>query len=134
MQYILLCYDDVQAWEQAGQPALQQAIEEAVALCHEADARGQYIAAAPLQPVETATSVRVRDGRRLVTDGPFAETREVLGGFYLIDVENRDEAIALAERHPGARVGTVEVRPLVDFPVPGGQPLTSRRPGIVKTC
>ena len=112
---MLLCYDDDQAWEAAGEAALEQAMQEAVALCHELHAKGQYVAAAPLHAVETATSVRVRDGRRLVTDGPFAETREVLGGYYLIDARDVDEAIAIAARHPGARVGTVEVRPILEL-------------------
>lgn len=115
MRYMLLCYDDEQAWEKAGQPALQQAREEAVRLTHELNERGQYLLAAPLQPTSTATSVRVRDGRRLVTDGPFAETREQLGGFYLIDAKDLDEAIAIAARHPGARLGAVEIRPVVDL-------------------
>jgi hypothetical protein len=118
MKYMLLCYDDDQAWEQAGPAVLQAAMQEAVALCHEINARGQYVAAAPLHPIDTATSVRVRDGRRVVTDGPFAETREVLGGYYLIDVPTLDTAIAIAAQHPGARVGTVEIRPVVEFPVP----------------
>jgi hypothetical protein len=113
---MLLCYDDEQAWEKAGQAALHQAMQEAVQLTHEINAKGQYLEAAPLQPVATATSVRVREGKRLVTDGPFAETREVLGGYYLIDVEDLDAAIRIAERHPGARVGTVEIRPLVELP------------------
>ena len=116
MRYILLCYDDDQAWDQAGETALREAMDEAVGLCHELNAKGQYITASPLHPVATATSVRVRQGKRLVTDGPFAETREHLGGFYLIHAENLDEAISIAARHPGARVGTVEVRPLMDLP------------------
>jgi hypothetical protein len=115
MRYMLLCYDDEQAWEKAGQGALEAARQEAVALTHELHARGQYILASPLHPVATATSVRVREGKKLVTDGPFAETREVLGGFYLIDVPSRAEAIRIAERHPGARVGTVEVRPVFEL-------------------
>jgi hypothetical protein len=115
MKYMLLCYDDEAAWERAGQPALKAAMEEAVALCHEIDAKGQYLLASPLHPVATATSVRVRDGKRLVTDGPFAETREVLGGFYLIDVPTLADAIAIAGRHSGARFGTVEVRPVFDL-------------------
>jgi hypothetical protein len=115
MKFMLLCYDDEAAWEKAGQAALQDAMQEAVELCHEIHAKGQYILASPLHPVAMATSVRVRNGRRLVTDGPFAETREVLGGFYLIDVANRDEAIATAARHSGARVGTVEVRPVMEL-------------------
>ncbi len=105
MKYMLLCYDDDKAWERAGQDALEQAMQEAVQLTHEINAKGQYIEAAPLEPVSTATSIRIRDGKRLVTDGPFAETREVLGGYYLIDVPNLDEAIRIAQRHPGARLG-----------------------------
>jgi hypothetical protein len=106
MKYMLLCYDDDRAWEKAGEAALQAAMQEAVTLCHEVNAKGQYLTAAPLHPVASATSVRVRDGKKLVTDGPFAETKEQLGGFYLIDVPNLDEAIAIAARHPGARLGT----------------------------
>ena len=112
MKYMLLCYDDEQAWQRAGEVALREAMQEAVQLCHEIDAKGQYLRAAPLHPVATATSVRVRDGKRLVTDGPFAETREQLGGFYLIEAKDLDEAIAIAARHPGARLGTVEIRPV----------------------
>jgi hypothetical protein len=115
MKYMLLCYDDAQAWEKAGKAALESAMQEAVELTHQLDARGQYVTAAPLQPVSTAVSVRVRDGKRLVTDGPFAETREVLGGFYLIDVKDLNEAIAIAARHSGARVGTVEVRQVMEL-------------------
>jgi hypothetical protein len=115
MKYILLCYDDEQAWDKAGQSALQQAMQEAVQLAHEVNAKGQYLTAAPLESVSTATCVRMRDGKRLVTDGPFAETREVLGGFYLIDVDDLDQAISIAARHPGARVGTVEIRPVIEI-------------------
>src|SRR5690606_15133121 len=115
MKYILLCYDDGPAWEQAGEAAHRAAIEEAVGITHELDAKGQYLLASPLQPTSTATSVRVREGQCLVTDGPFAETREHLGGFYLIDAPDLDEAIAIAVRHPGARVGTVEIRPVKEI-------------------
>jgi hypothetical protein len=122
MKYMLLCYDDEQAWERAGQAAHRAAIDQAVQLTHELDRNGQYISASPLHPVATATCVRVRDGKRLVTDGPFAETREVLGGYYLIDVPDIDEAIWVAQLHPGARVGTVEVRPVMEIPgVPADQ-------------
>ncbi len=76
---------------------------------------GQYLGASPLHPVATATSVRVRDGKRLVTDGPFAETREQLGGYFLIDAKDLDEAIAVAGRIPAARLGTVEVRPILEL-------------------
>lgn len=116
MRYMLLCYDDEQAWADAGPAALKDAMQEAVGLTHELDAKGQYVAASPLQPSATAVSVRVRDGKQTVTDGPFAETREVLGGYYIVDVANLDEAIQIAERHPGVRVGTVEIRPLLEIP------------------
>ena len=115
MRFMLLCYDDKQAWDKAGEAALQKAMEEAVRLTHELKAKGQYLSAAPLHPTSTATSVRMRDGKPLVTDGPFAETREHLGGYYLIDVKHLDEAIAIAARHPGARVGTVEIRPVMEI-------------------
>jgi hypothetical protein len=116
MRYMLLCYDDEKYWEQAGEAALKAAMEEAVGLTHELAAKGQYVLAAPLHTGSTATSVRMRDGKAVVTDGPFAETREVLGGFYILEAENLDQAIAAAARHPGARVGTVEVRPIMDLP------------------
>lgn len=114
MRYMLLCYDDFEAWQKAGQAALHEAMQEAVQLTHELDAKGQYLVAAPLEPGSSATSVRVRGGKPLVTDGPFAETREVLGGFYIIDVDDLDEAIEIAARHSGARVGTVEIRPILE--------------------
>jgi hypothetical protein len=119
MKFMLLCYDDENAWERAGKDALDQAMGEAVQLTHELHAKGQYLSAAPLHPVSTATSIRVRGGQRLVTDGPFAETREVLGGYYLIDVNDVNEAIEVAARHPGARFGAVEIRPVMEI---GGLP------------
>jgi hypothetical protein len=112
---MLLCYDDEQAWNQVGETALQHAMEEAVQLAQQLDASGQYVLSAPLHSPSTATSVRVRDGKRLVIDGPFAETKEVLGGFYLIDAKDLDEAIGIAAKHPGARLGTVEIRPVMEM-------------------
>ena len=88
---------------------------ESAQLTHELHASGQYLAAAPLHPTSTATSVRVRDGKRLVTDGPFAETREQLGGYFLIDAKDLDEAIGIAARIPGARLGTIEIRPVMEM-------------------
>jgi hypothetical protein len=114
MKFMLLCYDDDKAWEQAGQDALVAAMQEAVQLTHEINAKGQYIEAAPLEAVSTATSVRIREGKRLVTDGPFAETREVLGGYYLILAKDLEEALQVAARHSGAPVGAVEVREVFD--------------------
>jgi hypothetical protein len=122
MRFMLLCYDDAAGWDEAGEAALRAAMDEAVALTHELHAKGQYILSAPLHPTSAATSVRVREGKPLVTDGPFAETREFLGGFHLIDVDNLDEAIRIAKRHPGARLGTVEIRPVLEIP---GLPKTS---------
>jgi hypothetical protein len=89
--------------------------EESTQLAHQLHAAGQYIATDPLQPTATATSVQVRKGKRLLTDGPFAETREQLGGYFLIDAKDRDEAISIAARIPMARKGTVEVRPAVEL-------------------
>jgi len=114
-RYMLLCYDDEAAWAAAGATALDEAQAEAAALTQQLARRGQHVAASPLHPVATATSVRIREGRRLVSDGPFAETTEVLGGYYLIDARDLNDAIAVAARHPGARLRTVEVRRVVDL-------------------
>jgi hypothetical protein len=90
--------------------------EESVELANQIHSTGQYVDAAPLQPTATAASVRIRDGKRLITDGPFAETREQLGGYFLIDAMDLDEAIGIAARIPGARIGTVEIRPVMEVP------------------
>lgn len=114
-RYLLLCYDNDALWLQAGAAALGAAQAEAAGLTRILHRRGQFVSAAPLHGVTTATSVRIREGARLVTDGPFAETTEILGGYYLIDVRDLNDAIAVAAQHPGARVATVEVRRLVDL-------------------
>lgn len=113
MKYMLLIYADEQSWTE---PERQLCYGESTDLAHELKASGQYVAASPLQPVSTATSVQVRDGKRIVVDGPFAETREQLGGFFMIDAKNLDEAIGIAGRIPAARKGTVEIRPVVELP------------------
>ena len=113
MKYILLIYADEQAWTEAER---EHCYGESTQLAHELKSNGQYLAASPLQPVSTATSVKVRGGKRLVTDGPFAETREQLGGYFLVEAKNLDEAIGIAGRIPGARKGTVEIRPVVEIP------------------
>lgn len=103
--------------EQAlGDTERQACYEASTALAHELRSTGQYVDAAPLQPTALATSVRVRDGRPLVTDGPFAETHEQLGGFFMVEAKDLDEAIAIAARIPMAQQGTVEVRPVVEIP------------------
>jgi hypothetical protein len=110
MQYLLLIYADEQVWTESERA---KCYAESTDLAHELRGKGLYLGALPLQPVSTATSVQVREGRRIVKDGPFAETREQLGGFFLIDAKDLDEAIAIAGRIPGARRGTVEIRPAV---------------------
>jgi hypothetical protein len=112
MKYMFLIYSDEKAWTQGER---EKCIAESTQLIHELHARGQYLGASPLHPVAAATSVRVRDGKRLVTDGPFAETHEQLGGFFLIEAADLDEALAIAARIPAARKGTVEVRPVVEL-------------------
>jgi hypothetical protein len=109
MKYMLLIYGDEHALNGIER---QECEEESVELAQEIDSKGLYLAASPLEPTSSATSVRVRDGKRLVTDGPFAETREQLGGFFLIEARDLDEAIAIAAQIPMARRGTVEVRPV----------------------
>jgi hypothetical protein len=116
MRYILLCYDDEKYWQSAGKEVHDAAIAEAVEMTSELHSKGQYIMAAPLGWSDTATSVRVRNGKTVITDGPFAETTEVLGGFYLIEAESMEEALEYAKRHPGARKGSVEVRPVMEIP------------------
>jgi hypothetical protein len=113
MRYMLLIYLDEQA---LGDSEREQCYVESAQLAQEIQASGQYLAAAPLHPTSTATSIRVRDGKRLVTDGPFAETREQLGGYFLINAKNLDEAIGIAARIPMARKGTVEIRPVIEIP------------------
>jgi hypothetical protein len=113
MKYMLLVYAD----EQILTPAEREdCYAKSAQLVKEIHSSGHYLAAAPLHLTATATSVRVREDRRLVTDGPFAETREQLGGYYLIDAGNLDEAIAIAERIPAAKWGTIEVRPVLEIP------------------
>jgi hypothetical protein len=110
---MLLIYYDEQT---LGEVEREQCFGESVQLAHELNANGQYLGANPLHPTPSATSVRMRNGKRLVTDGPFAETREQLGGYFLIDAKNLDEAIGIAARIPMALKGTVEVRPVVEIP------------------
>lgn len=113
MRYMLLIYADEQSWPEAER---EQCYKDSAQLAHELKAKGQYLAANPLQPVATATSVQVRNEKRLVTDGPFAETREQLGGYFLVEAQNLDEAIEIAGQIPAAAMGTVEIRPLLEVP------------------
>lgn len=112
MKYMLLVYLDEQALSDAER---EHCYVESAQFAQNLHATGNYRDASPLHPVSTATSVRVRNGKRLVTDGPFAETREQLGGYYLIEAKDLDEALGIAERIPPARFGTIEVRPVMEI-------------------
>jgi hypothetical protein len=113
MKYMLLIYSDENSWSDE---AREHCYVESLQLAEQIRSDGKYLGAAPLHPTSMATSVRVRGGKRLVTDGPFAETKEQLGGYYLIDAEDLDDAIGIAARIPVARVGTIEIRPIVELP------------------
>ncbi len=124
MKYMLLVYLDENALSEAEREACYR---DSARLARDLAARGQYLNASPLQPVCTATCVRVRGGKRAVSDGPFAETHEQLGGYYLVDARDLDEAIGMAARIPVVGVGTVEIRPVLEIPglpadmsIPGG--------------
>lgn len=122
MRYMLLIYLDEQVLNERER---QECYEESAQLARDLDARGNYLAAAPLHSVSTATSVRMREGRRVVTDGPFAETREQLGGYFLVEAKDLDEALNIAARIPAARKGTVEVRPVLEVAgLPGDESLS----------
>jgi hypothetical protein len=112
MKYMMLVYLDEKAMTEQER---EHCYMESAQLAQDLSSSGQYLDASPLHPVATATSVRVRDGKRLVTDGPFAETREQLGGYYLIEANDLDEAIGIAERIPPARLGTIEIRPVLEI-------------------
>lgn len=113
MKYMLLIYMKEDAMTASER---QDCYVESTELTQALHSRGQFLGANPLQPVATATSVQIRAGKRLVTDGPFAETREQLGGYFLIDAADLNEAISIAARIPAARKGTVEIRPVVELP------------------
>lgn len=116
MKYMLLIYMAEDALDDVER---QSCYEESADLARQIHKAGQYLDASPLHPVATATSIRIRGDKRLVTDGPFAETREQLAGYFLVDANDLDAAIAIAERIPGARKGTVEIRPILEI---GGLP------------
>lgn len=112
MKYMLLIYGAEDVLTQAER---EQCYQDSTQLAHQLKETGQFLATSPLHAVATAKSVRIRDGKRQVTDGPFAETHEQLGGYFLVDAEDIDDAIGIAERIPGAKVGTVEVRPVLEL-------------------
>jgi hypothetical protein len=115
MKFMLIVHHDEEAFSKIEKEKRQQLLAESIELTHQLHAAGQYLSASPLHPAETAVIVRVREGKSLVTDGPFIETREQIAGYFLVDAKDLDEATRIATRVPGARVGTVEVRPLIEI-------------------
>jgi hypothetical protein len=115
MKFPLIVHHDEEAFNKIEKEKRQQMLAESVELTHQLHATGQYVHASPLQPAATAVMVRVREGKPLVTDGPFIETREQIAGYFLIHARDLNEAVAIAGRIPGARIGTVEVRPVIEI-------------------
>jgi len=115
MKFLLIVHHDEEAFNKIEKEKRQQMLAESVELTHQLHAAGQYVHASPLQPAATAVMVRVREGKPLVTDGPFIETREQIAGYFLIHARDLNEAVAIAGRIPGARIGTVEVRPVIEI-------------------
>jgi len=113
MRYMLLIYGDEKLLNQEDR---EHCYQKSTQLAHDLKAGGKYVAASPLHPTSTATSVRVRDGKRFITDGPFAETKEQLGGYYIVDANDIDDVIDIVSRIPAVRWGTVEVRPVIELP------------------
>jgi hypothetical protein len=114
MKYMLLVHHDEQSFRKRPDTERQQMLQESVQLAQQLHAGGQYLDAAPLHPSSETACIQVRNGKSLLTDGPFAETREQLGGYFLIEAKDREEAIGIAARIPGARIGTVEIRPVAE--------------------
>jgi hypothetical protein len=114
MKFMLLVHHDEEAFGKRPEAERKRMLEESVQLAQQLHKSGQYIAAAPLHPSMETACVQVRDGKPIVTDGPFAETREQLGGYFLINAKDFDDAVRIAARIPGARIGTVEVRPVTE--------------------
>jgi hypothetical protein len=112
MKFMLLVHHNETAFEQMSEEERARLLAESIRLTHELYAKGQYLGASPLHPTSTATVVRIRDGKTLVTDGPFVETREQLAGYFLVEAKDQADAAAIAMRVPGARIGNVEVRPV----------------------
>jgi len=115
MQYMLLIYDNEKMWPSMNEKERNALMGEYFAFTEELKASGKLVKGDALQPTQTATTVRVRDGKRLTTDGPFAETKEQLGGYYLVEAKDLDAALAIAARIPGAKTGSIEVRPVMIY-------------------
>ena len=115
MQYLLLIYGDQNGWESMSEEERGQVFQAYGSFTQELEQSGAMVAGNALQPTETATTVRIRNDETLTTDGPFAETKEQLGGYYLVNVDSLDEALEWAAKIPGARHGSIEVRPVMVF-------------------
>jgi hypothetical protein len=115
MKFMLIVHHNEDAFENMDKEAQSQLLTESIELTHQLHATGQYVHASPLQPAATAVMVRVREGKSLMTDGPFIETREQIAGYFLVNAKDLADAIRIATRVPGARIGTVEVRPLIEI-------------------
>jgi|SRR5215475_13689280 len=114
MKYLMLIYQNEKQWTAHSEGEIQNIYAEYGQLRQQLVASGNFVGGSQLHPIATASSVRVRDGKALITDGPFAETHEQLGGYFLVEAKNLDEALAIASRIPSAREGTIEVRPIVE--------------------
>lgn len=115
MKFMLIVHHNEDTFKKMDKETQAQLLTESIELTHQLHATGQYVHASPLQPAATAVMVQVREGKPLVTDGPFIETREQIAGYFLIQAQNLPEAIGIAGKVPGARIGTVEVRPLIEI-------------------
>jgi hypothetical protein len=115
MKYLCLIYENEKSWENASPAEGEAIMNEYFTFTADIQKNGKYVAGEALQPIQTATTVRVRNGKVSTTDGPFAETKEQLGGFYLIEAKDLNDAIQVAAKIPAARSGSIEVRPVVDF-------------------
>jgi len=114
MRYMLLIYDAESQWASMSEPQRGQMFQEYMSFTEGIKKSGHYVSGDPLQPTATATTVRVRNGKTASTDGPFAETKEQLGGYYIVKASNLDEATGIAARIPSARIGSIEVRPIME--------------------
>src|SRR5688572_28068676 len=114
MKFMLIVHHNEDAFNKMEKETQSQLLSESIELTHQLHATGQYVHASPLHPAATAVIVRVREGKPLVTDGPFIETREQIAGYFLVNAKDLTDAISIAARVPGARIGTVEVRPVIE--------------------
>jgi len=118
MRYLCLIYEDEKAWQKLSEAEMQKGMAEYNAFTENIKKNGNYVGGEALQPTTTAKSVRVRNGKISATDGPYVETKEQLGGYYLINAKDLSDAVQVASRIPGAKHGTVEVRPIMEFDQP----------------